>query len=59
MTKNSGLAAKGLVLLFATTAFANPIENLYRELLKRDEPPRALDEHCSEEEKKWQPALDL
>ncbi|WAO91981.1 Hypothetical protein NCS54_00946800 [Fusarium falciforme] len=59
MTKNSGLAAKGMVLLFATTAFANPIENLYRELLKRDEPPRALDEHCSEEEKKWQPALDF
>ncbi|KAF5676576.1 necrosis inducing protein [Fusarium heterosporum] len=51
--------AKTLTILLAITAVANPIQQLYREVLEKRDPPRALDSNASDEEKKWQPAMDF
>ncbi|KAF4985435.1 hypothetical protein FGRMN_11208 [Fusarium graminum] len=53
------LSAKSLTILLATTAVANPIQQLYRDVLQKRDPPRALDSNASDEERKWQPALDF
>ncbi|KAF4472143.1 hypothetical protein FALBO_951 [Fusarium albosuccineum] len=59
MSKYLSFTAKSLALLLATTAVANPIDQLYREVLQKRDPPRALDASATDEEKKWQPAMDF
>jgi hypothetical protein len=51
------LAAKGLLLVLASTVAASPIE-LYHELLARD-PPTALPARATAADLKWQPSLDF
>ncbi|KAF4972082.1 hypothetical protein FZEAL_9676 [Fusarium zealandicum] len=59
MTKSLSFAAKSLAFLLASTAVANPIEQLYREVLEKRDPPRALGASASDEENKWQPSMDF
>lgn len=59
MYKSLSFAAKSLALLLATTAVASPIEQLYREVLDKRDPPRALAQSATEDELRWQPAMDL
>ncbi|KAI0902515.1 secreted protein [Annulohypoxylon nitens] len=61
MPIRKGLATTGLALLMATATpvvNANPIAHLLKLLTTRD-PPTALPENATANDKKWQPAMDF